>query len=319
MSHTDPASLITIGITCYNAQDSIERALTSARKQTWDNKEIIIVDDQSTDDSIAIIKAAIKDQSHIRLIQHDINQGPAGARQTIINNANGDFIVFFDDDDESLPHRLEKQYQRLTAYEVETGEKLVACYASGIRVYPNGYIAPLEAIGSRPHIPHGANVADRLLFYGGDQTMFFGSGTPTCGLMTRKSTFEAAGGFDLAFRRVEDVDFSIRLALAGGHFIGCPDELFIQYATGGADKAPEKNLAAEQQLAEKHKDYLLSVGRYKYARDWPLLRYHHFRGEYFKMIALLAKLFIHAPIKTTGHFMKTATRRFFHERKMRAS
>jgi len=88
-----------------------------------------------------------------------------------------------------------------------------------------------------------------------------------------------AGGFDSNFRRVEDIDFAVRLALAGGHFIGSAEPIFIQYATESLDKAPEKNLEAELQLVEKHKDYLQSKNRYIYAKKWPLLRYHHFKGR----------------------------------------
>lgn len=94
--------------------------------------------------------------------------------------------------------------------------------------------------------------------------------------MARKTTFEAVGGFDPTLRRVEDVDFAIRVALANGHFIGCPERLFIQYATNTADKTPEKNCEAEIRLADKYKDYLVSTGKYYYAKKWPLVRYYHF-------------------------------------------
>lgn len=309
--------LITIGILCFNAENTILRALKGAVEQTWKNIEIVIVDDSSTDQSAQIIADFIKEHPDVRQIRHEENRGASASRQTLINHAKGDFIAFFDDDDVSLPERLKTQHEKILSYEQLTGATLIACYASGKRLYPNGYEIDIQAIGSKPQIPVGVAVANRLLFYGGHSDHFYGAGTPTCSLMARKNTFEYIGGFDPALRRVEDVDFAIRLALASGHFIGCPEKLFIQYATDTTDKSPEKNYAAEIQLTEKYKDYLISVKRYYYAKKWPLLRYYHFKKEYGRMLMILLQLFIRHPVKTTSHFLATAPKRFLHERKMK--
>ncbi len=305
--------LITIGLTCYNAESTIARALDSALAQSWPETEILVVDDCSSDGSVAVVEK----YPTVKLIKHEKNGGPAAARKTLLEHAKGDFIAFFDDDDESLPARLEKQHERITSYEQETGETLVACYASGKRIYPNGYTLRMAAIGSKPVVPNGPKVADRLLFFGGDPDFFIGAGTPTCSLMVRTKALKSVGGFDPSFRRVEDVDFAVRFALAGGHFAGCAEELFIQHATDGVDKAPEKNRDAEIQLAEKHKDYLKSVGRYYYAKTWPLLRYHHFKRQYVCMAYVLLKLCLRHPVKTVSHFLKTGPKRLMHERKMK--
>ena len=307
--------LITIGITCYNAENTIARAVGSAIMQSYPRTEIVIVDDCSTDASMAIAEDFIKNHPDARIIRHESNGGPGGARQTILQNAQGEFVVFFDDDDESLPERVQKQYERLVAYESARGATLAACYASGVRRYPNGYEKPLRVIGMHPVEPSGPAVADYLLFYRRKKGLCYG-GTPTCALMARKSTFDAVGGFDPAFRRIEDIDFAVRLALAGGHFIGCPESLLIQHATESADKAYEKNMKAEIQLADKHKTYLESVNRYDYARLWPLLRYHHFRRQYGDALTVFLKLFIRYPVPVLFHFLQTAPSRVIHEIKM---
>lgn len=308
--------LITIGVTCYNAEETIGRAVESALAQDWAHKEIIVVDDCSTDGSVAVVERLAANHKSIRLICHATNGGPAAARQTISSNAKGDFVSFFDDDDESLPARVRSQYERLVSYERESGAALVACYASGRRLYPNGYHVDLRAIGSQSVVPQGSDLAAYLLFYKKHKTWFYGNGTPSCSLMARKSVFEAVGGFDPALRRVEDVDFAIRLALTGGHFIGTTEQLFIQHSTQGGDKAPDKNLAAEQALADKYQDYLQSVGFYDYARHWPLVRYYHFCGRYGKMVEVLLHLFASYPLKTVSHFFDTGPRRLIHEWKM---
>ena len=308
--------LITIGIACYNAADTILRAIHSALCQDWSNIEVIVVDDLSTDDSTILVEKAIADSSAARLIRRPTNGGPAATRNTILMQARGEFIAFFDDDDESKAGRVRIQYQTLLDYEVRNATKLVACYASGRRRYPNGYELPIRAIGCQAMVPKGAMVADYLLFNERATGFFYGAGTPTCALMARRSTFAAVGGFDDNLRRVEDVDFAIRLALAGGHFIGCANELYLQHATTAPDKTPEKSLDAELKLVDKYAEYLRSKGRYGYARTWFKIRFYYFGRQYDKFLGALAALLIRHPISGIRHLLRSGPRRWLHERGM---
>ena len=308
--------LITIGITAYCAEETIKRAIESALAQDWPHTEILIVDDCSNDGTAQIVKEFLYKIAHARLIVHEKNTGAAGARNTILKEAKGEFIAFFDDDDESLPARLSKQYERIVGYEKQENTDLVLCYASGERVYPNGYKKELQAIGSHGTPPRGALMADRILFFGGNPNWFYGAGTPTCSLMARKSVFEKADGFDEVFRRVEDLDFAVRCALTGAHFIGCPEKLFIQHATEASDKSHDKNLQAELQLVEKHRAYLESKNRYVYAREWPKIRAAHFKKNYKEFLRTLAPLFARHPVAVGRHLLTTGPARFLHERKM---
>jgi glycosyltransferase involved in cell wall biosynthesis len=313
------APLVTIGLTCFNAHDTIARAISSVRAQDWPNIEVLIVDDASTDGSLACAQAAIAGDPRARIIRHRHNTGPGGARHTILSNARGEFVAFFDDDDQSLPSRTSNQVATLMAYEQRTGARLIACYASGIRRYPNGHILSLPAIGSRGvEAPNGPAVADYLLIYRRRPSWFYGSGTPACALLARRGTFTAAGGFDVNLRRVEDADFAIRLAMLGGHFVGSADTLFVQYATSAADKAPEKNLEAQLYLAAKNEPYLRSIGRYYYARHWPKLRYWHFKRRYGRFLLELAGLCAHHPVEVMAQLLTTGPRRLRHERRIGA-
>ena len=300
--------LITIAITCFNAENSIEKAIKSAISQDYPNKEIIVVDDYSSDNSCKIISK----YKEIKLIRHDKNKGAAAARNTIIKNANGEYIAFFDDDDESLPQRLSKQYERIKNYQYSNK---VMCFTSGIRKYENGYELKLNAIGCDDNkIPYGNNFIDRYLFFGGDKNLDYGNGAPTCSLMASKSLFEEIRYFDEKLKRVEDIDFAIRAAKKGIHFIGCKDTLFIQYATDTQDKSPEKNLEAELLIVEKNKEYLKSKGRYLYAKTWPKIRCYHFQKKHIKMTLILGLLFIHHPIWVTKHILNTGVKRLKHEK-----
>jgi glycosyltransferase involved in cell wall biosynthesis len=312
------APLVTIGITCFNAVDTIARAIGSALAQDWSNFEIVIVDDCSTDSSKDVVLATIANEPRARLVSHGSNKGPGAARNTIVSAAKGEFIAFFDDDDESLPARLSAQMKTLTTHERSSGTKLIACYASGVRRYPNGYSVALPAIGSRGKtVPQGAAVADYLLIFRLQPGYFYGSGTPACSLMARRSTVEAIGGFDPELRRVEDADFAIRLALRGGHFVGTPETLFVQHATDAPDKSPETNLEAQQRLVSKHREYLEKIGRFDYARRWQMLRHWHFSRRYGLFASELFGLFVRYPTTVTWHLLNTGPRRLLHESRMR--
>jgi glycosyltransferase involved in cell wall biosynthesis len=309
--------LVTIGITCFNAADTILRAVESALSQDWPNIEVVIVDDCSTDGSAKVVMAAIANEPRAKFIRHSCNLGPGAARNTILSEARGEYVSYFDDDDESLPTRISGQVKTLAAHEELLGLGLIACYATGIRRYPNGYSTELPAIGSRgAETPHGADVANYLLTYRRRPDWFYGSGTPACSLMARRSTFAAVGGFDNEMRRSEDADFAIRLALMGGHFVGTQQTLYVQYSTSAADKSPERNLEAQGLLAYKHRAYLDSIGRFEYAKRWPRLRYWHFSRRYGRFFLEFAALWVRYPFAVSRHILSTGPRRIWHERRI---
>ena len=88
--------MVSIVITLYNKETYIERAIKSALNQTYDNCEIIVVDDCSTDNSKAI---CFKYNNVIKLFSNETNQGLPKSRQIGIKLAKGDFLTFLDADD----------------------------------------------------------------------------------------------------------------------------------------------------------------------------------------------------------------------------
>lgn len=95
-------------IPTYNRAHVIERAINSVLNQTFNNFELIIVDDGSIDDTIKIIEN-IQD-SRIGIIRHNFNKGQNEALNTGINASKGEYISFLDSDDEWLPSMLSMQY-----------------------------------------------------------------------------------------------------------------------------------------------------------------------------------------------------------------
>lgn len=96
--------MISVVIPLYNKETSIVQSLNSVLSQSYDDFEVVIVDDGSTDGSAAIVDA-IHD-SRIRLIKQE-NGGPSKARNTGVRNAKGEWILFLDADDELLEGALE--------------------------------------------------------------------------------------------------------------------------------------------------------------------------------------------------------------------
>jgi glycosyltransferase involved in cell wall biosynthesis len=307
--------LVTVGVTCYNAEETIERAIDSARRQDWPRLEIVVVDDRSDDRSVEIVERIAAVDDRIRLIRRGENSGPGASRQTILDEARGDYLAFFDDDDESSPDRIRIQYSRLEDHSKSSGSP-AACYASGIRVYDVGYRLEVDAIGSQQRPPAGHEIVDYLLFNGRAPGVFYGAGTPACALMASTDTMRAAGGFDPAFRRVEDADFAVRFGLMGGHFIGCPERLYTQYATQAPDKSAEQNYQAELQLLYKNREYLEIRNRYRFARNWFTVRYHHFNGDRLRMAGAVIRGFLRHPVLVSRQILTTVPDRAAHERRM---
>jgi glycosyltransferase involved in cell wall biosynthesis len=98
---------ISIIVPLFNKQDYIVDCLNSLVSQTFKSFEVIVVDDGSMDGSAELVKRYVA--NNVRLIQQ-ANQGLGAARNTGINKARGEFLLFVDSDDEVLPDCLEKIY-----------------------------------------------------------------------------------------------------------------------------------------------------------------------------------------------------------------
>lgn len=104
---------ISVVIPVYNSSKTIQRALNSVLVQTVKPTKIVIVNDQSTDNTLKVIENYIKNNKttiEFQLITLEKNSGPSKARNTGWNNANTEYIAFLDSDDSWHPQKLEVQY-----------------------------------------------------------------------------------------------------------------------------------------------------------------------------------------------------------------
>ncbi|MEP3475801.1 MAG: glycosyltransferase [Hyphomicrobiales bacterium] len=274
--------LITIGITCFNAEETISRAIESASKQDWENFEIIVVDDCSNDNSIIAIEEIQNRDKRVRLYCHEKNQGYPTALNTIIKHAQGEFIAFFDDDDDNETDRLSKQYQKLTQFNKLRPGATAFCYTHR-RVFVNGEEKPhafVNAIGATAPEPNGTAVVDFLLWHKKAKGFVWGE-FGSCTLMAPTAVLKKFG-FDANFRRGAEWDLAIRFALQGGYFIAVDEPLVIQHKTPTSDKAGRKPLDYALMLRKKHKNYLQQNHVYLGAILQAYSRFYYFRNKLWK-------------------------------------
>ncbi|RXM48564.1 glycosyltransferase family 2 protein [Flavobacterium sp. YO12] len=107
--------LVSILMPTFNAEKFIKAAIESVQKQTYENWEMILVDDASTDETVKIIDDFAQKDSRIKLFQLETNSGNGFARNKALEKASGKYIAFLDADDLWLSTKLEKQIQFLKA------------------------------------------------------------------------------------------------------------------------------------------------------------------------------------------------------------
>ncbi len=278
---------ITIGITSYNAIETIDSAIASAMDQDWPSTEIIIVDDQSTDGTWEHLSEKHK---NLTLILHDKNKGVAAARNTIIENAKGEYIAFFDDDDTSARDRISKQYKAITS---PPARKNTICHTGRQQNFKNETYRIEKCVTSG----HAESIAARILFGKPLPNKQIGS-FATCSQMASTQLYKTLGGFDENFRRGEDTDLAIRAAINGAYFIGVQEPLVTQTMTHGAEKKLDEEYKYACQLLKKHHNFLTKHGHGKHAQQWLDMKFHYYRGEKARFIKALLTLALLHPIHT---------------------
>lgn len=107
--------MLTIGLPFYNNQQTLANAIRSVLIQTYQDWELILLDDGSTDQSFDIANAFAKADNRIQLISDGVNRGLIYRLNQVIDLAKGDYIARMDSDDMMMPNKLEKQMAVLFA------------------------------------------------------------------------------------------------------------------------------------------------------------------------------------------------------------
>lgn len=180
-------------IPCYNDSEYIRGAIESCLNQTTPPREIIVVDDGSTDDTESRV-AEFGDR--VRYIRTE-NQGAAAARNTGVEYAQMSFVAFLDADDRWHERKIEKQFATLRRHPTTD------------LIYTDFFLRdPSGTLLGREHAIEDGDRFARELFVSG------GSVLPSSAVV-RTATFESVGGFDETLSTGHDRDLWIRLGMSG--------------------------------------------------------------------------------------------------------
>jgi len=194
--------LVSIIIPCYNAEDVVSEAIQSALDQSYSFKEVIVIDDGSTDGSLSVIKKFGKE---IRW-ESGPNSGGGAARNRGLSLARGDYIQFHDADDLLDPKKLEKQVPIL----LESKSDLV---------YSNWRQFKID----RPEIVWNCRVVPRF-----EDPIILAlqkQNITTSASIIKKEVLSRVKGFREDLPCCQERDLYLRLACAGAHFFYFPEVL----------------------------------------------------------------------------------------------
>lgn len=241
---------VSVIIPTYNRAHLIGRALKSVLNQTYQNFEIIVIDDGSTDNTEEIVKSFSGER--IRYIRHKVNKGYPAALNTGIKAAKGKYIAFQDSDDEWFPEKLEKQMKIFEYAPPEVG----VVYTGYWRIYEDDkkIYTPREEV-----TPKEGDVHKELL-----KRNFVGAPT----MIIRKECFERVGMFDEDLPQLQDWELLIRLSKY--YNFKCVDEpLLTSYYI-------LDSMSSNKESFIKSIEYILSKHFEEFAKDKKLLSKYYF-------------------------------------------
>lgn len=183
---------VSVIIPTHNRADLLPVAVKSVLNQTFQDFEIIIVDDASTD-NMADVVSAFKDE-RIKLFRRDVSGGDAVARNLGIANSNGEYIALLDDDDEWFPEKLQLQIGVFMNSPPEIGAVYTGCM--------NIDIESQKILGVR-YAEGGGNIFSEILG---------GNWINTSSVVLKRACFEKVGLFDESIPWCSDQDMWIRVS-----------------------------------------------------------------------------------------------------------
>lgn len=205
------ASLVTIIIPCYNAEPMLERCLASCFEQTHAALQIVVVDNNSTDDSFALAERLLQGSDREFVLTKCAEQGAALTRNTGYAHAKGDYIQWLDADDQLFPEKISRQVAALEAapaYDIAYSDWVFGRWKGDVM---------RETPGDLPG-PHPDEFLNLLLDYWRP---------PNSYLLKRTAAdrVQEQGGWNADSRMVDDRYYFTAQALLGARFLHVPGVL----------------------------------------------------------------------------------------------
>lgn len=207
--------LVSIIVPCYNYGKYVKDAISSIKKQTYDNYECIIIDDGSTDNSAEIIKAEIKDYKNFKYVYQN-NAGAANARNNAINMSSGKYIICVDADD-----IIYCDYIKNAVAYMEKHNECVLFYGKANYLFDNGTTECWDLKEPQTY----------------KELLYVNSIYSTA--VIRKSEYNKTNGFDENMKGYEDWEFLIRLLYNNFHIHQDNNTNALLYRKHGSSKNTE--------------------------------------------------------------------------------
>lgn len=266
--------LVSILIPCFNARQWIGQAIDSALAQDWPHKEVIVVDDGSTDGSSEVIE-----QFHGRIRwERQENRGSNPTRNRLMAMASGAWLQFLDADDYLLPHKVRLQAESLAA-----NDDVDVVFGPIILEHLDGGHARREVIP----IPHPHDLWVLLARWYLPQT-----GAP----LWRRSAIEDVGGWEPTQPACQEHELYLRMLIAGKQFqyldhTGAVYRQWSEHTLWKADKARTRRLRLaiedraetflrDRQMLTPERHWAINMARFEMARS----AWQHDRAEALSII-----------------------------------
>lgn len=212
--------LVSVILPAFNTERFVYAAVRSVLTQTLANLELIVVDDCSSDRTVAEVERSASGDPRLRLILLPVNSGPAAARNIAIGAAHGQWIALLDADDQFLPQRLE----RLLTLAQELKADLIADNLC-VRSERNSAIYSSQFFD---HLITRRSAINTAAFVSSDRPH---RGVKAPGFMKpiiRRDFLVAQGiRYREQFRNGEDFDFYVRCLLSGGQLFCIPESYYL--------------------------------------------------------------------------------------------
>lgn len=228
----------------YNGERFIAESMLSVLEQSYQQLELVIVDDGSTDRTAEIVRKLQKTDDRVRYISQK-NSGQAAARNKGIESSQGNLIAFLDQDDLWLEGKLELQIKAIA----ESGADVI---------FSNGDVfaeedEPCEFV-SFP--PMAGKYAGHEIF----RLLFVYNRIPILSAIVQREALSKTGLLDedLRYQNADDYDLWLRLAADGATFLGLADKL-VRYRVhrGQASRDIVRMIRAELAVLQKHESTIL--------------------------------------------------------------
>jgi glycosyltransferase involved in cell wall biosynthesis len=230
-------------ITCYNQRRFIRDAVDTALSQSYPDKEVIVIDDGSTDGSVEILQQY---GDAITLQALDRNSGAPVARNLGASIAKGSYLAFVDGDDALLPWALDV-YARMIA---ERSPKIIV----GGLLYFEGPV-PLE---KGKNLPREIRFVEYDSLLAKDRTFVL----CTSSFVVARRSFQEAGGWTPHIFHMDDVDLFLKLGCSGRTIlIGSPSIAFRREHEGNSMNTIPPFLRMNRHLIEKERAGQFPGGR----------------------------------------------------------